>query len=187
MKSARIAWGITGAGDKIRETISEMEKIKGKYSVEISVFVSKAGEQVLRMYKIYDDIKDSFERFSIEVNANTPFLSGALYLGKYEALIIAPATSNTVAKISNCIGDSLLSNSALQALKAYIPVYILPVDLEVGELETETPSGRKLKLRVRKEDVAHVNRLRETDGVHIMGGPSKIEENVKRILDSGAK
>jgi flavoprotein len=42
----KIAWGITGSGDKIRETFEMMSKLsknnKKKYDVEI--FVSKSGE-----------------------------------------------------------------------------------------------------------------------------------------------
>jgi len=45
------------------------------------------------------------------------------------------------------------------ALKAFVPVYILPSDLEEGVITTVIPDGRKLKLRVRKEDVDNVKKL----------------------------
>lgn len=182
MEKIKIAWGITGAGDRIKETKNEMEKIRKDYPVEIHVFVSNAGEQMLKWYKIYDCVRDLFDRFLVEVNPNSPFLAGDLSLGKYATLIIAPTTSNTVAKISNCIGDSLLSNSALMALKSYVPVYVMPTDLKVGELVTVLPSGRNLKVRVRKEDVEHVNKLRETDGVHIIESPVEIKQIIEKVV-----
>lgn len=181
----KIAWGITGAGDKIKETRKVIEKIRKQKPVEFQVFVSQAGEQVLKWYKIYNQIKDSFERFSVEKNSNSPFLAGSLQMGHYETLIIAPATSNTVAKIAHSIGDTLLTNSALMALKAYVPVYIMPVDLEAGEIVTELPSGDTLRERVREEDAENVEKLRETDGVHIIEEPKGIEYCVEDIIKQG--
>ena len=43
----RLAWGITGAGDRIRETIDVMKRLKENNNVEIRVYASQAGEQVL--------------------------------------------------------------------------------------------------------------------------------------------
>ncbi|HII86065.1 TPA: archaeoflavoprotein AfpA, partial [Candidatus Bathyarchaeota archaeon] len=45
-----------------------------------------------------------------------------------DLLLIAPATSNTVAKITNGIGDTMLTNAAIMSLKAFVPVYIVPTD-----------------------------------------------------------
>ena len=181
-KSIRIAWGITGAGDRLRETIDVMKGIKEKYPVEIRVFASKAGEQVLKWYKVYNEVKNSFDRFAVEVNANSPFLAGEVQVGKYVMLIIAPATSNTVAKIASGIADTLLSNAALMALKAFVPVYIMPSDYEEGEVITELPDGKKLRLRIRREDVEHVEKLKAIDGIHILERPEDIEEVVKRVV-----
>ena len=181
-RKIRIAWGITGAGDRIRETIDVMKKIRMSYPVEIRVFASKAGEQVLKWYKVYDEVKNSFDRFSVEVNANSPFLAGEVQIGKYAMLIIAPATSNTVAKIAGGIADTLLSNAALMALKAFVPVYIMPSDYEEGEVVTELPDGKKLRLRIRREDVEHVEKLRSIDGIYILERPEDIEEAVKQVV-----
>jgi archaeoflavoprotein AfpA len=183
-KVIRIAWGITGAGDRIRETIDIMKTVREKYPIEIRVFASKAGEQVLKWYKVYDEVKNSFDRFAVEVNANSPFLAGEVQIGKYAMLIIAPATSNTVAKIASGIADTLLSNAALMALKAFVPVYIMPSDYEEGEVITELPDGKKLRLRIRREDVEHVEKLRAVDGIHILEKPEDIEEAVKRTVQN---
>ncbi|MCS7144193.1 MAG: archaeoflavoprotein AfpA [Archaeoglobaceae archaeon] len=170
----KVAWGITGSGDRLRETVEVMKKIKELYpEVEIRVYLSKAGQQVVLYYKLMEDLKANFKLWT-EVNANAPFLAGMLQSGKFEFLLIAPATSNTTAKISLGIGDTLLTNSAIMALKAFIPVYIMPSDYKEGIVETELPDGRKMKLRIRKEDVEHVERLRKMDGVFVLEKPEEI-------------
>lgn len=170
----KVAWGITGSGDRLRETVDVMLRIKEMYpDVEIRVYLSKAGQQVVLYYKLMETLKNNFKLWT-EVNANVPFLAGMLQSGVFEFLLIAPATSNTVAKISMGIADTLLTNSAIMALKAFVPVYIMPSDYREGVVETELPDGRKMKLRIRKEDVEHVERLSKMDGVFILEKPEEI-------------
>ncbi len=171
----RVAWGISGAGDRIEEILSIMKEINEKNEdLEIRVYLSRAGEQVVKFYRIYEDLKNSFERVYVEKNANSPFLAGQIQTGKFEFMIIAPSTANTTAKISLGIADTLLTNSALMGLKAYVPLYILPTDYKVGEVLTKLPNGRLLRVRVRKEDVEHVERLRKMDGVFVIETPEEI-------------
>ncbi len=170
----RVVWGITGAGDRIEEIFEIMKRINEDKDVEIKVYLSKAGEQVVKIYRLYNKLKESFERVYVEKNANSPFLAGQLQSGKFEFMIIAPSTANTTAKISLGIADTLLTNSALMALKAYVPVYILPTDYKVGDVLTKLPNGKLIKIRVRKEDVEHVERLRKMDGVFIIENPEEI-------------
>jgi len=178
----RVAWGITGSGDKILEIFEIMNDIKQIFEnkVDIRVFLSKAGEQVIKYYGLVDDLKQRFTNISVEVNANSPFLAGALQLGKFEFLLIAPATSNTVAKIASGIADTLLCNAAIMALKAFIPVYVLPSDLREGVLVTTLPNGNTLKLRIRKEDVENVKKLEEINDLFIIKEPSGISKVFKK-------
>jgi archaeoflavoprotein AfpA len=161
MKKKKIAWGITGAGDKIVETMKALEKINKKYEdrVDIEVFISKAGDQVIKYYEISHDIERNFDKVWVEINANSPFLAGNIQLGKYEFMLIAPASSNTVAKIAMRMGDTLISNAAIMGQKADIPIYILPSDYEEGTTITQLPDGNDLKITIRKEDVEHVKKL----------------------------
>ncbi|MFH0748872.1 MAG: archaeoflavoprotein AfpA [Candidatus Bathyarchaeota archaeon] len=172
----RVAWGITGSGDRIKETVEVMKEVKKQFEekVAISVYLSKAGEQVLKYYRLMDDLKTSFGKISSELNANSPFLAGALQLGRFEFLVIAPATSNTVAKISMGIADTLISNSAIMALKSFIPLYIIPSDYREGIVVTRLPDNSNLKLRIRKEDVANTKKLAGMDGVFIIEKPEEI-------------
>jgi len=173
----RVAWGITGSGDRLAETIEVMKTVKRRYDgeVDIRAYLSKAGHTVLTHYGLRQGLEESFST-TVEVDSNTPFLAGQLQLGRFEFLLIAPATSNTVAKISSSIADSLLSNAAVMALKGFTPVYIMPSDLREGTVTTKLPNGRNLKLRVRKEDVENVRKLALTDGISILESPEDIIE-----------
>jgi archaeoflavoprotein AfpA len=175
-KLKKVAWGITGSGDKLGEIVDVMKGIREQYQsrVDIRVYLSKAGEQVLKWYNLYERLKEDFPKVLVEIDANSPFLAGSLQLGSFEFLLIAPATSNTVAKLSSGIADSLLSNSAVMALKGYVPVYLLPSDCKEGTILTKLPDGRDWKLRVRREDVENVEKLRCMEDVFVLEKPEEI-------------
>ena len=181
-KKRKVTWGITGSGDRLPETIDIMKKIRKEYQNEIDlrVFLSKAGEQVLKWYKLHDPLKQNFEKVLVELNSNSPFLAGDLELGKFEFLLIAPATSNTVAKIAAGITDTLLCNSAIMALKASVSVYIMPSDYKEGTLTTRLPDGKDLKLRVRKEDAENTRKLSLMDNVFLLEKPEDICDVFKK-------
>ena len=177
-KKRKVAWVITGAGDKIANFIEEMKKIQQEYAdtVEVQVFLSKAGDQVLKYYRLEEDLKQNFDKVRVEVNSNAPFLAAWMQMGKYEFLLIAPATSNTVSKIAHSIGDTMLTNAAIMSLKAFVPVYIAPTDYKEGTVYTKLPNGKEMKLRVRKEEVEQVKKLKHMDDMHVLEGSQKIRE-----------
>jgi archaeoflavoprotein AfpA len=172
----KVAWGISGSGDRIVETVSVMKDLQKKYSdsVDIRVFVSKAGEQVIKYYKLFNDLEKNFDKVWVEINSNSPFLAGQLQVKRYEFLIIAPATSNTVAKISLGLADSLLANAAIMGQKAFVPTYIMPCDYKPGILTTLLPDGSEMKLRIRKEDAENVQKLRMMEDVYVIETPGEI-------------
>ena len=178
VKKRKVAWGITGAGDKIAEILEVMKDLKKQSEdiVEIEVFLSKAADTMLKFYRLEDDLKQSFAKVTVETNSNAPFLAGMLQSHKYEFLLIAPASSNTVAKLVNGIGDTLLTNSAIMSLKAFIPVYILPTDYKESVVYTKLPNGKEMKLRVRKEEADQVRKLEALEDVHVFADPQKMRE-----------
>ena len=178
VKKRKVAWGISGAGDKIAEIVETMKELKAQSgdSVEIEVFISKAADTMLKFYRLDEEVKKSFSKVMVEVNANSPFLAAWMQSGKYELLLIAPASSNTVAKIANSISDTMLTNAALMALKAFQQVYILPTDYKESIVYTKLPNGKEMKLRVRKEEAVHVRRLEAMDGMHVLENPQKMKE-----------
>jgi archaeoflavoprotein AfpA len=176
LKKRKVAWGITGAGDRLAETIDVMEHVKEerKSKVEVQVFLSRAGEQVVRAYRLMERLEKGFGRVVVEVDANAPFLAGWLQTGKFEFLLVAPASSNTVAKVAVGVSDSLLSNAVIMGLKGSVPVYVLPTDYREGVVVTRLPDGRDLSLVTRKEDVDNVRRLREMKGMFVLEKPEEI-------------
>jgi archaeoflavoprotein AfpA len=181
-RKLKVAWGITGAGDKIADFIEVMKEVKKEYeaTVDIHVFVSKAAETVLKFYNLENALRANFEKVQVEINANAPFLAAWMQIRRYEFLLIAPATSNSVAKIVNGIGDTMITNAAIMSLKAFVPVYLAPVDYKEGVIYTKLPNGKEIKLRVRKEEAEQVNKLRQTEDVHVLEDPREIAEIFKK-------
>jgi archaeoflavoprotein AfpA len=178
VKKRKVAWGITGAGDKIQEIIDTMKDLKQQSEdvVEIDVYLSKAGDTMLKFYRLDEELTKSFAKVFVESNANSPFLAGMVQSHKYEFLLIMPASSNTVAKLVNGIGDTLLTNSALMSLKAFVPVWIMPVDFKESIIYTKLPNGKEMKIRVRKEEAEQVRKLEATEDVRVFENPAKVRE-----------
>ena len=181
-KKQKVAWGITGCGDRLEETIEEMNKVKERYEkhVDIRVYLSKSGEQVIKWYRLYNRLEKYFGKIYVEVGPNSPFLAGNLQTGKFKFLLIAPATSNTVAKVAVGVCDTLLCNSAIMALKANVPVFVMPSDLQEGTVNTQLPGGGNLRLRVRKEDAENARKLSTMEGICVLRDPKDIPEIFKK-------
>ena len=177
-KVKRVAWGITGSGDRLVEVIEVMKKVRKQYQddVRITVYLSKAGNQVINFYGLAKELKEDFDKIRVEVNSNLPTLATQLQSGKIEFLLIAPTTANTVAKIAAGIADTLLSNATIMSLKSFVPVYIVPCDYKEGATVTQLPDGSKMKIRVRKEDVERTKKLAAMDGVFIVEEPEEIRQ-----------
>lgn len=141
----KLAWGITGAGHFLRESFEVFKKLKkSNPDLKVTTLVSRAGEEVVRMYGLEKELKfisdgSYLEEIFLESGqgASVP-KTGRFLLGKYDALIISPATSNTTAKLACGIADTLITNAVAQAAKGGVPVYIVPVDIS-GEIESRMP------------------------------------------------
>ncbi|MBN1133854.1 MAG: archaeoflavoprotein AfpA [Methanosarcinaceae archaeon] len=174
----RIAWGITGSGDLIRETYNVMVDIKKKTDIDFMVFLSKEGETVMKWYRMWDDIQRDFPNFKIDAGPNSPFIAGPLQLGYYDMLLIAPATANTVAKMVHGIADTLVTNAVAQTSKGSTPIYILPVDQTRGKVKTYSPMGKEMILKMREIDVSNSEKLAEMENITIMEKPEDIYDIV---------
>jgi len=180
----RIAWGITGCGDKLKESLEIMKELAKQHNLDVRVFLSEAGEMVVKWYRLYNDLKNSFPKTFGEKSPNIPFLGGDLQTGKYDFLLIMPSTSNTVGKLAAGISDTLLSNASALAMKAKVPVYIFPADQIRGEITTDLPSGKKLTLTMRDVDIEAVDRLRKMPGITVLGHPEEIRDVIKKLIKS---
>lgn len=170
----RIAWGITGSGDLIKETYDIMVDIKEKSDLEIMVFLSKEGEVVMKWYHMWHDIQRDFNNFKVDAGPNSPFIAGPLQVGYYDALIIAPATANSVAKMVHGIADTLVTNVVAQTAKGDTPIYILPVDQKRGTVKTFSPEGKVMELKMREVDVLNSEKLGEMENITVLEKPDDL-------------
>jgi len=181
VNEVRVAWGITGAGDYLAESLSVMKRVSSKPGVEVTVLVSKAAEMVIRWYRMWDDMESSFAKVKIEKGANLPFVAGPLQIGHYDLFFVSPATANSVAKIAYGIADSLITNCVAQAIKGGTPVYIYPVDQDLGSRETRVPAGDTITITTRQVDVENVERIRHMEGITVLKHPFEIEPVVAGV------
>lgn len=129
----RVAWGITGSGAFLKESVEAIETLMRK-GFKITAFVSRAGESVLKFYGLQKQLESVLTGdypvgvvYESEQPPGFP-VTGRLYLGVYDIVVVSPASMNTVSKIIHGIADSLVSNLAMHAIKSNTPIVILPVD-----------------------------------------------------------
>jgi len=123
MNKKRIAWGITGAGHALDECIKTLLKYEN-----VDVFLSRAAEEVVGVYGLDVFLNTPRLRVYRENRASSP-LVGRLFAGMYRLLVVAPATSNSIAKFIHGISDTLVTNLLAQAGKARVPIVVFPTDL----------------------------------------------------------
>ena len=129
----RWGWALTGSGHFFKECL---EMIGGLEHVD--VFVTRAADEVVRMYKKEFALPKSARIFRDTTASAAPV--GNFYYGVYHTLVVAPATSNTVAKCVFGISDTLATNVFAQAGKCRVPAIVFACDT-APELETEAPKG----------------------------------------------
>ncbi|GFO71000.1 dihydromethanopterin reductase (acceptor) [Bathymodiolus japonicus methanotrophic gill symbiont] len=152
MTSPRIAWAVTGSGHYIEECIDYMLTLEN-----VDLYLSQAGEEVLKMYHIdINDLRDKVRIYRDKAASAPPV--GLFYKGYYHTLIVAPTTSNTVAKFVLGIADSLVTNLYSQAGKCRIPNIVYPCDI-APEMKTTAPGG-EVMVYPRKIDLEATEKLR---------------------------
>ena len=143
----RIGFAFTGAGHLLRESVHLAEKLAKEH--EVTVLLSGAAEEVLKMYGLYERIEKitggKYRELATDSNQKFSYpITGRLSLGKYDLLIVSPATANTVSKIVYGIADTLVTNAVAQSGKGAVPVYMVPVDIHPGPIDTVLPSKMEL-------------------------------------------
>ena len=143
----RIGFAFTGAGHLLRESVIVAEKLASEH--EVTIFLSGAAEEVLKMYGLYDRVVSltggKYRELATDSNQKFSYpITGRLSLGKYDLMIVSPATANTVSKIVYGIADTLVTNAVAQSGKGAVPVYMVPVDIHPGPVDTVLPSKMEL-------------------------------------------
>ncbi len=148
----RWAWVLTGSGHFFTETIELINKLK-----EVDLFVSKAAEEVLVMYKKKGKISKNIKIY--QDNSASSASVGKFYQGAYHSLVMAPTSSNTVAKCVCGISDSLATNIFAQSGKCRVECIFFPCDT-APELQTMAPSGL-VDVFPRNIDLENVEKLKK--------------------------
>lgn len=180
----KLVWGITGAGDILPETFEIMNKIKGlkkNYTLEITVILSQAAVKVVKMYRLWTTLEKIADVILPEKDANTPFIVGSLQIGKYDALLVSPTTSNSVAKIVHGISDTLITNSVSMTNRTKTPIFILPVEKRGNEVRTTLPDGSKLELLTRDLDAENTEKLCKMKGITVLDSPKDIQRVIEHL------
>jgi flavoprotein len=171
----RIAWAVTGSGHYLEECIEIVKTLD-----DVDLFYSKAGEEVLRMYG-HDPkaiVKDG--HVYRDRAASAPPV-GLFYRGDYHTLVVAPATSNTVAKMVLGLSDTLVTNIFAQAGKCRIPSIVMACDTE-PEHDTPAPD-RIVKVWPRAIDLEHTHKLRSFEATTVVETPEKLRTALQLRLE----
>ena len=171
----RLAWAVTGSGHYLDECLEIIRDLE-----DVDLFYSSAGEEVLRMYGHDPKAINKQGRVYRDRAASSPPV-GLFYRGDYHTLIVAPATSNTVAKMVLGLSDGLISNVYAQAGKCGIPSIVLACDTE-PEMDTPAPD-RIVKVWPRKIDLEHTHKLATYEGTTVVEDPDELLSVLKIRLD----
>ena len=173
---SRFAWAVTGSGHFLDESLALAERLPN-----VDLFLSAAAEEVLEIYKMrIEDFKPRFRVFRDKTASAVPV--GMLYEDIYHTVVIAPATSNTVAKCAFGIRDSLPTNMMAQAGKLGIPSLVFACDTE-PVVVTRSPHDW-VTLRPRRIELENVERLRGIDHCIVISSPAELEAALgQRLAD----
>ncbi len=171
LQTPRWAWVLTGSGHFFVESFALIHTL-----VHCDVFVSKAANEVLRMYGLKLDFPDTMRVLHDKTASAVPV--GGFYHGDYHSVVIAPATSNTVAKCVAGISDSLPTNVYAQAGKCRVPSIVFACDT-APELETMAPGGM-VKVYPRPIDLENTARLKTYERTEVVESLAELTAAVTR-------
>jgi dihydromethanopterin reductase (acceptor) len=166
VKTPRWGWALTGSGHFFKECLRMVGELD-----EVDLFVSKAASEVVRMYRQDFKLPKTARVFRDTTASAAPV--GLFYYGVYHTLILAPATSNTVAKCVFGISDTLVTNVFAQAGKCRVPAIVFACDT-APELETEAPKGM-VKVYPRAIDLQNTERLKSFESTVVVETLKELE------------
>jgi flavoprotein len=169
VKQPRWGWALTGSGHFFKECLDIMGELD-----EVDLFVTRAAGEVIRMYR--QALPKSMRVFRDTTASAAPV--GAFYYGTYHTLVVAPATSNTVAKCVYGISDTLVTNVFAQAGKCRIFSIVFACDT-APELETEAPKGI-VKVYPRQIDLENTARLKSFNDVNVVENLDELRDAISR-------
>ena len=156
VKTLRRAWALTGSGHFFKECLRTLRELD-----DVDLFVRKAASEVVRIYRQEFKLPPATRLFR-DTTASAASV-GLFYDGSYHTPILAPATSNTVAKCVAGISDTLVF---AQAGKCQVPAIVFACDT-APELETEAPKGM-VKVYPCEIDLKNTERLKSFESAVVV-------------------
>jgi len=150
VKILRWARALTGSGHFFQECLSVLGELD-----DVDLFLDKAASEGVRM-----------DRQEFKLPPATRLFRDTTASAAYHTLILAPATSNTVAKCVVGISDTLVTNVFAQAGKCRLPAIVFACDT-APELETEAPKGM-VKVYPREIDLKNTERLKSFESAVVV-------------------
>lgn len=174
-KSQRLAWAITGSGHYLRESITILNTLQN-----VDVFLSKAGAEIIQQYGFQSALSAAGHRIYQDKTASSVPVE-LFYKGKYHGLVIAPATSNTIAKMAYGFSDSLVTNLYAQAGKTRVPTIVFACDT-APELESEAPRDHMVKVYPRKIDLDNITKLKSFEMTSVVENMASLSDVIQQHL-----
>ena len=169
----RLGWVITGSGHFFEECLDIMSNLG-----EFDLFVSKAADEVIRMYRKKSANFPKNTRIFKDTTASSAPV-GFFYKNLYHTLVVAPATSNSIAKFVAGISDNLATNIFAQAGKCKVPCVVLACDTEL-EHDTKAPS-KMVKVFPRKIDLENTKKLKSFESTKVVSSVDDLKKVLSKI------
>ena len=166
----KIAWCISGGEYFLKEVL---EFIKTLGPSHVKLFISKAGIEVIDFLEYKSLINMPY----IEERTSSGLELLSVLTGNISKVVVAPCTSNTVAKFVYGIADSLCTNLVAQAQKAGTEVFVLPTDVNDTIIFT-TKSGKKVELKRRKIDRENIEKLSKMELFRVFYSPEALKKEI---------
>lgn len=173
LQKQRLAWAITGSGHYLRECLDIIHTLQ-----DVDLFLSKAAAEVLQQYGYQHQVGKVFQD---KTASSVPV--ELFYQGRYHTLVIAPATSNTIAKMVCGISDNLVTNLYAQAGKTRIPSILFACDT-APELESEAPRDNVVKVYPRRVDLENAAKIKTFEATLVVEDMTSLNAQIQARMQS---
>jgi dihydromethanopterin reductase (acceptor) len=181
MQNQRLAWAITGSGHFLRESLAILQRIEN-----VDIFLSKAAAEIIKQYGFQKQLDATGHKVYQDKTASSVPVE-MFYEGKYHTLVIAPATSNTIAKMAYGFSDSLVSNLFAQAGKTRVTSIVFACDTvpkntmpeaALGFIESEAPRENVVQVFPRQIDLDNVAKLANFELTQIVTDMDMLQKEI---------
>jgi dihydromethanopterin reductase (acceptor) len=175
MTSKRLAWAITGSGHYLRESLAILQTLSA-----VDIYLSKAAAEIIKQYGFQEALEATGHKVYQDKTASSVPVE-RFYEGDYHTLVIAPATSNTIAKMAYGFSDSLVTNLFAQAGKTQVESIVFACDT-APELESEAPRDNMVKVYPRQIDLDNVEKLKQFSCTQVVADMASLQQAIMQRL-----